>query len=160
TTIETFRALRVKRCFFLQTGNQIRVSNIVTAERHRVDQAFANQVFGFFWGISARTDDHAVEALAHFLTEGFSVWLTTGPVRFGHMQVGNTTFCQLFDQIQRVSFFVRAVVDVLERPNWRYADTDAFRAPLLAYGVYHFQHQAGTVFNAAAVLIGTMVRRR
>ncbi|WP_242657683.1 N-ethylmaleimide reductase, partial [Enterobacter roggenkampii] len=85
------------------------------AKRDGIDQPFIDQIFGFFRRIGTCTDDHAVEALAHFLAEGFSVRLTASPVRLGHVQIGNTAFGQLVNQIERVRFLIRAVVDVLER---------------------------------------------
>jgi hypothetical protein len=34
---------------FLQTGNQIRVGDVVAAKRDGIDQPFADQIFGFLW---------------------------------------------------------------------------------------------------------------
>ncbi len=76
------------------------------------------------------------------------------------MQVRNAAFSQLFNQVQGVGFFVRAVIDILEGTDWRNADPDAIGTPLFGDGINHFQHQTGAVLYAAAVLIGTLVRGR
>ena len=76
------------------------------------------------------------------------------------MQVGNTAFRQLFDQIERIGFFIRAIIDVLETADGRDANTDTVGAPLFTHRINHFQHQASAIFHAAAVLVSTMVGRR
>ena len=76
------------------------------------------------------------------------------------MQISDTAFAQLFNQIQRVGFFVRTIVDILEGANRRDANPDTIRTPFFNSGIDHFQHQTRAILYATAVLIGAMVRRR
>src|SRR5690606_15330555 len=57
-------------------------------------------------------------------------------------------------------FFVRTVVDVLESTDRGDTNTNAVCAPLITNSIHHFKHQTRAVFNAAAVLVGTLVGRR
>ncbi|CSF04401.1 Uncharacterised protein [Shigella sonnei] len=73
------------------------------------------------------------------------------------MQISNAAFTQLFNQIQCIGFFIRAVIRVLESTDWRNANANAIGTPFFNPGIDHFQYQTCAIFHAAAVLIGTMV---
>ncbi len=90
--VEAFRALRVKRRLFLQTRHQIRVSDVIAAKGHGIDQSFIDKVVGFLHRIGASADNRAREAIANFLTEFVAVRLAAGPVWFGHVQISDTAF--------------------------------------------------------------------
>ncbi len=53
---------------------------------------FIDKVVSFFYRVGASANDHAREAVANFLTEGFAVRLAARPVRLGHVQIGDTAF--------------------------------------------------------------------
>lgn len=46
--VEGFRALRVKRRFFLQASHQIRVGDVIAAKGHGINQPFIDKIVGFF----------------------------------------------------------------------------------------------------------------
>ena len=75
------------------------------------------------------------------------------------MQVSDSTLAQLFNQIQRIGFFVWTIVYVLESANRGDANTNAIGTPFFNSGINHFQYQTRTIFDAATVLISTLVRR-
>ena len=73
------------------------------------------------------------------------------------MQISNAAFTQLFNQIQCIGFFIRAVICVLESTDWLNANANAIGTPFFNPGIDHFQYQSCAIFHAAAGLSGTMV---
>ena len=78
--VKAFRTLWVEWGILLETLNQVRVSNVITTKRNRIDQTATNQIICFRNGVGTGTNDGTREEITHFLTECVGVRLTTGPV--------------------------------------------------------------------------------
>ncbi len=140
----------------LKTRHQIRVGDEGAAEGYRVGQSRSQAGLGGFQGVVAADDDAARISGTQLFAELVGQRRSARPVGFGDVDVGNAAAIEFLRQVE-VNLFGLRVLNVVTIEMRRDSHPYPVGAGHRNQCIDGFEHDAGAVFQAAAVLIGALV---